>query len=125
MTLSQQQPGFDSQIWFVPVRGDFARGIFAMVTVDTDRTAEEIAKLYSDFYASAAFTHYTDANIDLKQVVNTNKALIHIIRHEGKLLIISAIDNLLKGASGQAVQNMNLMFGLPETMGLQLKPSAF
>lgn len=125
MTLSQQQPGFDSPIYFVPVRGDFARGIFAMVTVDTDRPAEEIAKLYSDFYAPAAFTHYSPANIDLKQVVNTNKALIHIIEHEGKLLILSAIDNLLKGASGQAVQNMNLMFGLPETMGLQLKPSAF
>ena len=125
MTPSQLQADFDSPIYFVPVRGDFARGIFAMVTVDTDRPADEIARIYSDFYASAAFTHYSKANIDLKQVVNTNKALIHIIEHEGKLLILSAIDNLLKGASGQAIQNMNLMFGLPETMGLQLKPSAF
>lgn len=125
MTLSNLQEGFDSPIYFVPVRGDFARGIFAMVTVDTDKSADELAVLYADYYASAAFTHYSNANIDLKQVVNTNKALVHIIEHEGKLLILSAIDNLLKGASGQAVQNMNLMFGLPEKMGLQLKPSAF
>ena len=86
---------------------------------------EAARKLYADYYAAAAFTHATTRSIDLKQVVNTNKCLIHLEKHGDKLLIISCIDNLLKGASGQAVHNMNLMFNLEETVGLRLKPSAF
>ena len=85
----------------------------------------ELRKLYADFYQDAAFTFMIESNPDLKQVVNTNKVLIHLEKYGNKLLILSVIDNLLKGASGQAVQNMNLIFGLPETMGLQLKSSAF
>ncbi|MDE5954687.1 MAG: N-acetyl-gamma-glutamyl-phosphate reductase, partial [Duncaniella sp.] len=86
---------------------------------------EEAVKLYKDFYADAPFTHVSDRPVDLKQVVNTNKAVISLEKHGRKLLILSAIDNLLKGASGQAVQNFNLICGLPEDMGLRLKPSAF
>lgn len=125
MTLENLQPGNDARITFIPVRGDFPRGIFVMTTVDTDMTQEEADKLYKDFYKDAAFTHVSDKDIDLKQVVNTNKALVKPLVHEGKMLVVSAIDNLLKGASGQAVQNMNLMFGLPENTGLKLKASAF
>lgn len=125
MTLRALQPGLEERINFIPVRGDFPRGIFAMTLVDSTLTEEEAKKLYADYYADAAFTHTTDRNLDLKQVVNTNKALIQVVKHDGKLLIVSAIDNLLKGASGQAVQNMNLMFGLPEKTGLTLKSSAF
>lgn len=124
-TLSQLQPDFESGISFVPVRGDFPRGIFAMSYIDSDLSIEEAQKLYKDFYAEAAFTHVSDRPVDLKQTVNTNKAVISLEKHGSKLLIVTAIDNLLKGASGQAVQNMNLMFGLPETAGLRLKPSAF
>lgn len=124
-TLRQLQPGFDAEISFVPVRGDFARGIFAMTYIDTDLTLEEAVGIYKDFYADAVFTHISDRPVDLKQVVNTNKALISLEKHGSKLLIISAIDNLLKGASGQAVQNFNLICGLPEDCGLRLKPSAF
>lgn len=125
MTLENLQPGNDARITFIPVRGDFPRGIFVMTTVDTDMTQEEADNLYKDFYKDAAFTHVSDKDIDLKQVVNTNKALVKPLVHEGKMLVVSAIDNLLKGASGQAVQNMNLMFGLPENTGLKLKASAF
>ncbi len=82
-------------------------------------------KLYKDYYAQAVFTHVTDRQLDLKQVTNTNKALLHVEKHGDKLLITSCIDNLLKGASGQAVQNMNIAMGLPEDMGLRLKPNAF
>lgn len=124
-TLRQLQPGFDAEISFVPVRGDFARGIFAMTYIDTDLSLEEATAIYKDFYADAVFTHVSDRPVDLKQVVNTNKALISLEKHGSKLLIISAIDNLLKGASGQAVQNFNLICGLPEDCGLRLKPSAF
>ena len=124
-TLRQLQPGFDAEISFIPVRGDFARGIFAMTYIDTDLSIEEATRIYKDFYAGAAFTHVSDRPVDLKQVVNTNKALISLEKHGSKLLIISAIDNLLKGASGQAVQNFNLICGLPEDCGLRLKPSAF
>lgn len=125
MTLENLQPGNDARITFIPVRGDFPRGIFVMTTVDTDMTQEDADKLYKDFYKDTAFTHVSDKDIDLKQVVNTNKALVKPLVHEGKMLVVSAIDNLLKGASGQAVQNMNLMFGLPENTGLKLKASAF
>lgn len=110
---------------FIPYRGDFTRGIIASCYIDCDLTLEEAEKVYQDFYADAPFTHISKANIDLKQVVNTNKCLIHLEKHGNKLLILSIIDNLLKGASGQAVQNMNLMFGLPETTGLKLKASFF
>ncbi len=124
-TLRQLQPGFDEEISFIPVRGDFPRGIFAMSYIDTDMDIDEALKLYKDFYADAPFTHVSDKAVDLKQAVNTNKAVISLEKHGSKLLVISAIDNLLKGASGQAVQNLNLIFGLPETAGLRLKPSAF
>lgn len=124
-TLSSLQPGFDKDINFVPVRGDFPRGIFAMTYIDTPITEDEARALYREYYKDAYFTHVMDKSVDLKQAVNTNKALISIEKHGSKLLVISAIDNLLKGASGQAVQNMNLMFGLPENTGLRLKPSGF
>lgn len=124
-TLRQLQPGFKSKIIFIPVRGDFARGIFAMTYIDTDMTIEEATSLYKEFYKDAEFTHVSDRPVDLKQVVNTNKAIISLEKHGSKLLIISAIDNLLKGASGQAVQNMNIICGLPQRTGLALKPSAF
>lgn len=119
------QPEFDKDLNFVPLRGDFTRGILASVYTDCPLTAEEAAKLYNDYYADAAFTFVAEQNIDLKQVVNSNKALIHVEKHGSKLHIVSVIDNLLKGASGQAVQNMNLMFGLDERCGLRLKGSAF
>ena len=126
-SLAQLQPGFDSSIDFIPYRGDFARGIFCteVVRVDPSVSEGDIVKLYRQFYETAAFTHYVDREIDLKQVVNTNKALVHVEKFDDKLLITSVIDNLLKGASGQALQNMNLMFGLDEHAGLDLKPSAF
>ena len=112
-------------IQFVPMRGDFARGIFASVTVDTPLSGEEALALYKNYYADAAFTFVSDRPVDLKQVVNTNKAIVAPEVHDGTLVVSSVIDNLLKGASGQAVQNMNLIFGIPETTGLKLKASAF
>ena len=126
-SLAQLQPGFDASVDFIPYRGDFARGIFCTEVVRIDPAVPEadIVKLYKQFYETAAFTHYVDRDLDLKQVVNTNKALVHVEKHDDKLLITSVIDNLLKGASGQAVQNMNLMFGIDEHAGLDLKPSAF
>lgn len=124
-TLGKLQPGLDARINFVPVRGDFPRGIFVCAYIDTPLTEEEARGIYSDFYADAPFTHLSSRPVDLKQVVNTNKCVVSVEKHGDKLLILSAIDNLLKGASGQAVQNMNLMFGLPEKTGLSLKPSAF
>lgn len=124
-TMRQLQAGFNYDINFLPVRGDFPRGIFVSQYTECDLEIEEIQKIYKDFYKDAAFTHVMDANPDLKQVVNTNKGIVHVEKHGNKLLIISMIDNLLKGASGQAVQNFNLMFGLEETCGLKLKPSGF
>lgn len=113
------------EVNFVPVRGDFARGIFATVYFDTDADADTLVSIYNDFYRGAAFTHYVDAPLDLKQAVNTNKALVHVEKHGNIAHVVCVIDNLLKGASGQAVQNMNLMFGLDEKTGLRLKASAF
>ena len=112
---------------FIPYRGDFARGIFCteVITLDKAVDKEEIVTLYKEFYKEAAFTHYSDKAIDLKQVVNTNKALVHVDVFGHKIVVTSTIDNLLKGAVGQAVQNMNIMFGLDEKAGLCLKPSAF
>lgn len=124
-SLQQIQPSFEGAIDFIPYRGDFPRGIFATEVITCDAPEEEIADLYRDFYSDAPFTHYVDRAVDLKQVVNTNKCLIHAERHGNKLLVTSVIDNLLKGASGQAVQNMNLMFELEEDAGLRLKPLAF
>lgn len=124
-SLQQLQPSFEGAIDFIPYRGDFPRGIFATEVITCDAPEEEIADLYRDFYSDAPFTHYVDRAVDLKQVVNTNKCLIHAERHGNKLLVTSVIDNLLKGASGQAVQNMNLMFELEEDAGLRLKPVAF
>ena len=124
-SLKQVQGELDAEIDFIPYRGDFARGIFATEVVKTDMPIEQIVEAYKDFYKDAAFTHYVDNVIDMKQVVNTNKALIHCDKFGNKLLITSTIDNLLKGAVGQAVQNMNIMFGVDETMGLRLKGSAF
>ena len=121
--ILQGTDGVDVQ--FVPMRGDFARGIFASVTVETSLTGEAALKLYQDYYAGAAFTFVSDRPVDLKQVVNTNKAIVAPEVHGGTLVVSSVIDNLLKGASGQAVQNMNLIFGIPETTGLKLKASAF
>ena len=124
-SLKQVQGELDAEIDFIPYRGDFARGIFATEVVKTDMPIEQIVEAYKNFYKDAPFTHYVDNAIDMKQVVNTNKALIHCDKFGNKLLITSTIDNLLKGAVGQAVQNMNIMFGLEETMGLRLKGSAF
>ena len=124
-SLKQLQNNFNSEIDFIPYRGDFTRGIFATLVVKTEVAQEEIVRMYEEYYAKDSFTHIVEKNIDLKQVVNTNKCLVHLEKHGNKLLIISCIDNLLKGASGQAVHNMNLMFNLEETVGLKLKPSAF
>lgn len=125
MTMRNLQPSFDKDINFLPVRGDFARGIYVSQYTECDLDEETAIKLYKDFYKDSAFTFVMDKNPDLKQVVNTNKGIVHVEKHGNKLLIISMIDNLLKGASGQAVQNFNLMFGLDEKMGLNLKSVAF
>ena len=112
---------------FVPLRGDFARGIFASVYTKAveGMTLEEYRKLYEDYYAESPFVFHSAEGISMKEVVNTNKGLVHVELHDGYVHIASCIDNLVKGAAGQAVQNMNLMFGLPEDTGLRLKPSAF
>lgn len=125
MNVHNLQAGYEGAINFIPVRGDFARGILATMYTDCDLSLEEAVALYKDFYKDSAFTFVMDKNVDLKQVVNTNKGILSIEKHGSKLMVISAIDNLLKGASGQAVQNMNLMFGLDEMTGLKLKASAF
>lgn len=123
--LKTHQPSFDAPINFVPWRGDFTRGIFVSSIITCDRSLEEIRKIYEDYYAGHPFTIVSDRSIDLKQVVNTNKCLIGLEKQGDKLVIHSALDNLLKGASGQAVQNMNLMFGLDEREGLRLKSTVF
>jgi N-acetyl-gamma-glutamyl-phosphate reductase len=124
-SLKQLQPGFSGEINFVPWRGDFARGIFVTSVVTTEKSLDEIKELYKNFYKGHPFTSVADDTVDMKQIVNTNKALIGLEKEGDKLAIHSAIDNLLKGASGQAVQNMNLMFGLEETAGVRLKSIAF
>ena len=132
-SLTELQGSLDASIDFIPYRGDFARGIFCTEVVKfdgaegspTNPTAEQLADMYRTFYTDAAFTHYVDKALDLKQVVNTNKALVHIDKFGNKAVITCIIDNLLKGAVGQAVQNMNLMFGVDERCGLGLKSSAF
>jgi len=132
-SLTELQGSLDASIDFIPYRGDFARGIFCTEVVKfdgeegtpTNPTAEQLGEMYCAFYADAAFTHYIDKALDLKQVVNTNKALIHVDKFGNKAVITCIIDNLLKGAVGQAVQNMNLMFGIDEKAGLGLKANAF
>lgn len=124
-TLYQLQPGFTQPVHFIPVRGNFARGIYATVYTKSLLSAEEAVNLYKNFYKNSAFTFVADKNPDMKQVVNTNKAIVYLEKHGENLLIVSMIDNLLKGASGQAVQNMNLMFGLDEKAGLYLKSIGF
>ena len=123
--LRRLQPGFGKAVNFVPMRGDFARGILASVYTDCPLDETAARRLYEDYYAPALFTHVAAGSVDLKQVVNTDKALLSVAKYDGKLHVVSVIDNLLKGASGQAVQNMNLMFGLDEGEGLRLKASAF
>lgn len=122
--------GYDADgitIDFIPYRGDFARGIFCteVVTCDKAPDPDAVVELYKNFFKDAAFTHYSDKPLDLKQVVNTNKALVHVDVFGKKIVVTSIIDNLLKGAVGQAVQNMNIMFGLDEKVGLNLKATAF
>ena len=132
-SLTELQGSLEIDVDFIPYRGDFARGIFCTEVVKfdgeegtpTNPTAEQLADMYRAFYADAAFTHYIDKALDLKQVVNTNKALVHIDKFGNKAVITCIIDNLLKGAVGQAVQNMNLMFGIDEKTGLSLKANAF
>ncbi len=124
-SVHQLQSNFDKELNFIPVRGNFARGIFATAYTKCDLSQEEAEKLYRDFYKDAAFTFVVSENPDMKQVVNTNKAIVYVEKHGENLLIIAATDNLLKGASGQAVQNMNLMFGLNEKTGLNLKSIGF
>ncbi len=122
--------GFNAEgitVDFIPYRGDFARGIFCteVITLDQPAVESDIVALYKSFYEGAAFTHYSDKALDLKQVVNTNKALVHVEVFGRKIVVTSIIDNLLKGAVGQAVQNMNIMFGIDERAGLRLKATAF
>ena len=124
-TLHLLQPGPEVPVRFIPVRGDFARGIFATLTLPCTLSQEAVTQLYEAFYHDAPFTWVSDRPVDLKQVVNTNKCVVYPEVHDGQVVITSVIDNLLKGASGQAVQNMNLVFGLPEDTGLKLKASAF
>ncbi len=124
-SLKQLQPGFSEGFNFVPIRGNHTRGIFVSAYTRYDGTIEEAKDLYRSYYQLHPFVHITDTNPAMKQVVNTNKALLYLEKHRDKLVIISLTDNLIKGASGQAVQNMNLMFGLEETTGLRLKPVAF
>ena len=124
-TVQELCPGYNGRVLFIPQRGCFTRGIFVTAYAKCDLPLEEVQHVYADYYKDAAFTHFVRKNPDMKQVVNTNKALVYVEKYEDQLLMISCIDNLLKGAVGQAVQNMNLMFGLDEKAGLQLKASAF
>ncbi len=125
MCINKLQPGFNKSVNLVPVRGNFSRGILTSCYTECSASQAEIEKLYNDFYKSHPFTVISQENPDLKQVVNTNKCILYLERFEDKLYILSLIDNLIKGASGQAVQNMNLMFGIPEDTGLRLKPIGF
>ena len=124
-SLKQLQPGFSKEFNFVPIRGNHTRGIFVSAYTNYKGDLESAKEIYQQFYAPHPFVFVTEKNPALKQVVNTNKAVIYLEKHGNKLVIISLTDNLIKGASGQAVQNMNLMFGIEETTGLKLKPVAF
>jgi len=124
-SLKKSQPSFDKALFFIPNRGNFARGIFVSAYLNCDKSLEKAYELYDAFYQAASFTQMSKNPIHLKQVVNTNNCVVHLEKFHNKLLITVAIDNLLKGASGQAVQNMNLMCGFDEAEGLKLKASAF
>ena len=124
-TIHELQPQYDGQMFFIPQRGCFTRGIFVTSYARCNTPIEEVKAIYEDYYRDAAFTHVVSTSPDMKQVDNTNKALVYVERYADQLLMVSCIDNLLKGAVGQAVENMNLMFGLPEDTGLRLKASAF
>ena len=124
-TLKTMAPHYSGDMNFVPVRGDFARGILASVYFDCDLPEETAVAMYKDYYKDEPFVHVIDSNPDVKMVVNTNKCVLNVRKHGRKLHVISVIDNLVKGASGQAVQNMNLVFGLPEDTGLHLKATRF
>ncbi|MBB5394347.1 N-acetyl-gamma-glutamyl-phosphate reductase [Mucilaginibacter sp. AK015] len=124
-SLKQLQGSFNKAINFVPYRGGFTRGIIASMYTESELSEADALKLYHDYYAGHPFTHVTSKDIDLKQIVNTNKCFLQVKKYDNKIFIISIMDNLLKGASGQAVQNMNLMFGLDERAGLRLKATGF
>ncbi len=124
-SLKALQSDFDSPLEFIPMRGCFSRGILAAVYLDCPLEAEDARRLYEEYYSDHSFTFITDKSVDLKDVVNTNKCLLHLDKIDSRLLITSVIDNLVKGASGTAVHNMNLIFGLSEKVGLSLQPSAF
>jgi len=124
-SLASLQKEFSSALFFIPNRGNFSRGIFASIYLDFDKSIEDAFQLFEDFYKDAPFTHISKIPVHLKQVINSNNCFIHLEKHNNTLLITSVLDNLLKGASGQAIQNMNLLFGLNETEGLQLKASSF
>lgn len=124
-SVIQLQNQFNSEILFVPYRGNFSRGIFASVYTEFKGSLDDAYSMFNDFYQEHPFVICSENEIHLKQVVNTNQCRLHLMKHDNKLLISSAIDNLLKGASGQAVQNMNLMFGLDEDEGLKLKANYF
>lgn len=124
-SLQSLQSSFKAPINFIPMRGCFSRGIMAAVYLDTPIALDELRNIYDEYYSDHSFTFVTEKNPDLKDVVNTNKCLLHLEKVDDKLLVTSVIDNLVKGASGQAVHNMNLLFGLQERVGLNLKPSAF
>lgn len=124
-TVKQLQNSFSSEIVFLPNRGNFSRGIFATIYTHFEGSLEEAKTIYKTYYKEARFTFVSNENLHLKQVVNTNKCLIHLHKHNNRLLITSVIDNLLKGASGQAIQNMNLQFGFDEAEGLELKGTYF
>ena len=124
-TVQELAPGYGGRVLFIPQRGCFARGIYVTAVARCDKSVEEVMSAYEEYYANAAFTHFVKKSPDMKQVVNTNKALVYVEKYEDRLLMVSTIDNLLKGAVGQAVENMNLMFGLEERAGLNLKASAF
>lgn len=124
-TIQQLQKSSDAEVIFMPNRGNFSRGIFATVYTKFDGTQEEAQEIYKSYYKDAVFTNVSDTQIHMKQVVNTNKCLIHLHVHNGRLLISSAIDNLTKGASGQAIHNMNLMYGWEQNEGLKLKANYF
>jgi len=124
-SLAKSQKDFSEELFFIPNRGNFSRGIFASIYLEFDESIEVVLKIFEDFYKDAVFTHISKTPIHLKQVVNTNNCFLHLEKHNNTLLITSVIDNLLKGASGQAIQNMNLLFGFKETEGLQLKATSF
>ncbi|WP_185862461.1 N-acetyl-gamma-glutamyl-phosphate reductase [Blattabacterium cuenoti] len=124
-TIHQVQNNFSSEIYLIPYRGNFSRGIITTLYTYSSLSLERNKEIYKDYYKNHPFVEISDLNIDVKQVVNTNKCILHLLKEKDKLIVISVIDNLIKGASGQAVQNMNLMFHLDETCGLRLKSVRF